>query len=263
MKETYQDLKNHLAAMKGVVVAFSGGVDSSLLAKAAFDALGDKALAVSGVSLTYASQERELAKQTANQIGIKHQMTDTCEMELEAFRANNKDRCYHCKNTLFETLKEIAKKEGLDQVVEGSNADDTSDFRPGIKAAHDLGVRSPFIELGITKKQIREMAKEMGLSVWDKPASACLSSRIPYGEEITSERLSCIEAAESVLKGFGLRQLRARDHGNLLRIEVAAEEMNRFYDENFQKQVVKAMKDIGYTHISLDLQGYRTGSMNE
>ncbi len=263
MNQDYERLKECLAEMEGVVVAYSGGVDSSVLLAAAVDALGDRALAVSGESASYPLRESAEAKKLAKKIGARHRMVATDEMDNPEYRANPRHRCYLCKSTLFTALWQVARDEGLAVVVEGSNQDDLGDFRPGMKAARDLAARSPFVELGLGKAAIRAMAKARDLPVWDKPAAACLASRVPYGQLITPERLKRIELTEDFLGSLGFVQIRARDHGNLVRLEIGRDEMDRFLAADLRLQVAEKVKELGYTYVSLDLLGYRTGAMNE
>ena len=256
-------LKQMLEEMGSVVVAFSGGVDSTFLLKIASDVLGDRVLAVTAKSETYPSFELAEAKQFAESIGARHHVMETRELDIEGFSSNPPNRCYYCKHELFSTLKRIAGEHGISHVVDGANADDVNDFRPGSRAAAELGVRSPLKEAGLTKDDIRELSREMGLPTWDKPSYACLSSRFPYGETITPEALDQVGAAEEALREMGFRGFRVRHHGTIARIELPPDQFARAVDPETRERVVACLKKIGYHYVALDLEGYRTGSMNE
>jgi len=260
---TYEQLVQTLGALQGALVAYSGGVDSSLLLAAAKDALGQRALAAIGRSPSYPSREYTAAVKQAEALGVEVLTVETREMDNPDYRENPPDRCFHCKHTLFSTLHALATERGMEAVLEGSNADDQDDYRPGMKAAAALGIRAPFVELGITKDQIRAMARHKGLEVWDKPSLACLASRVPYGSDITPERLSRIDRAEEVIRARGVAQVRVRDHGDVARIEVTPDQIAALADEGLRESLVEEIKGCGYRYVTLDLQGYRTGAMNE
>lgn len=263
MEGKYQKLLASLKEKGAVLVAFSGGVDSSLLLAAARAALGDAVLAVTATLPTFPSRDLDSARATAAQLGVRWITLEGGDLDDPHFRANPSDRCYFCKKKLFSLLLEQARAEGIPCVIEGTNADDLADFRPGIVALRELGIRSPFIELDIGKQDIRLLARRLGLANWDRPSSACLASRIPYGEEITRERLERIGKSEASLLRLGFRQVRVRDHGSLARLELVAADLERLFASDLRAHVVQLCKQAGYLYVTLDLQGYRTGSMNE
>jgi uncharacterized protein len=263
METPYQRLLTLLKQMGAALVAFSGGVDSTLLLAAAGDALGNRVLAVTATSPTFPAHDFECARTIVSQLGVRWVTVETDELDDHQFRANPPNRCYFCKKKLFSLLLEKGREEGLPLVIEATNIDDLSDFRPGLIALRELGIRSPFVELGIGKKDIRRLAKERGLENWDRPSSACLASRIPYGEEITTERLERVARAEASLRKLGFRQVRVRDHGHLARIELVADDLHRILGSPLHYAMVEVCKEAGYTYVTLDLEGYRTGSMNE
>ncbi len=262
-KEKIKKLKDTIKTLESVVVAFSGGVDSSLVAKVCYDVLGDKALAVTARSETYPLYEYEEAKKIAQEIGIPHMTVDTSELGIKGFAENPPNRCYFCKSELFSKLKKIAKEKGCKNVVDGANFDDTNEYRPGLEAARELDVRSPLKESGLRKADIREISKHLKLSNWDKPSYACMSSRFPYGESITEEKLTLVAAAEAYLRSIGLRQFRVRHHDTIARIEVLPEDIPLLLQNGKRTQLVKRFKEIGYQYVTLDMEGYRSGSMNE
>lgn len=263
LEEKYENLKKYIKELGSAVIAFSGGVDSTFLAKVCKDVLNDSCLAVTATSSTYPEREFKEALELAKEIGIRHKIIKSEELEIEGFSKNPIDRCYYCKSELFSKLKKVADDEGIEYVLDGTNADDTGDFRPGRRAAKELGVKSPLLECGFTKDDIREMSKRLGLPTWNKPAYACLSSRFPYGQEITSEKLSMVEKSEEYLLNLGFVGFRVRHHGDIARIELNPDQINMMMDENIRKKVVSKLKEIGFKYVSLDLEGYRTGSMNE
>ena len=255
-----EHLKSIIADMKSVLVAYSGGVDSTFLAKVVYEVLGSKSLVVIARSATYPASELEAAKALADEIGIRYLVIDTDELSSESFLANSKDRCYYCKHELFGKLVEIAKSEDLAYVVDGSNYDDLSDYRPGSTAASELGVRSPLCEANITKSEIRQYSKELGLPTWDKPALACLASRLPHGTRITVDDLERVGKAEDVLRRLGMKQVRVRHHGDVARIEVDPGDMALLTESRMA--VVEALKALGYRYVTLDLGGYRPSGLN-
>ncbi len=257
-----QRLHAVLASTGGAVVAFSGGTDSALVAAVAARALGPRALAVTAVSPSLPPGELEEARRLARHAGIRHRSVRTLEVELEAYLANGADRCYHCKSELYGTLERIAVEEGLPVVVSGANLDDLGDYRPGLAAAGEHGVRHPLVEAGFTKAEVREAARELGLPSWDKPASACLSSRIAHGVRITVDELSRVGRAERALKELGFRQVRVRVHGDLVRVEVEAEDVARLAEPATRERALEVLKALGYRYVTLDLEGFRSGSMN-
>lgn len=244
-----------------VLVALSGGVDSVLLAAVAGRVLGERAAAATAVSPSLASSELADARAAASAVGIRHLEIETDELDKPAYAANAPDRCFHCKDTAYEVFTAIAGREGIAVVIDGTNADDTGDHRPGRQAARAHGVRSPLAEAGMTKNEIRDWARELELSQWDKPAAACLASRIPYGSEVTREKLQRVERAEVALKALGFRQCRVRDHGAVARIEIEPERIEAFVAH--RESVAATLKSVGFAYVSLDLEGFRSGSLNE
>ena len=256
-------LRELLAGYRSVLIAFSGGVDSAYLAIAAHHALGDRALAITADSPSYPEAHRQLALSIAREFGFRHEMIRTAELERPEYRANPANRCYYCKDELYSHLAAIARERDCAVVIDGNNADDRGDYRPGRQAAREHGVRSPLDEADLTKDDIRRLARAAGLASWDQPASACLSSRIPYGHEVTDQRLRQIEQAEQVLRDLGFRIFRVRHHDSVARLEVAKAEMPRALDPEVNATLVASLKALGYQYVSLDLQGYRLGSLNE
>src|SRR6478735_419732 len=252
-----------LAGYQSVLIAFSGGVDSAYLAIAAADALGGRALAITADSPSYPDTHRRLALSIAADFGFAHELIQTAELERPEYRANPANRCYYCKDELYSRLSAIAAERGLAVVVDGNNADDRGDYRPGRQAAREHGVRSPLDEADLTKDDIRTLAREAGLVSWNEPASACLSSRVPYGTEVSDVVLRQIEQAESVLRELGFRIFRVRHHDAVARLEIARDEMPRALDADVNARIVAGLKALGYQYVSLDLQGYRLGSLNE
>jgi uncharacterized protein len=256
-------LESRLRAAGRVIVAFSGGADSSYLALAAHRILGEDALAVTAISPSYPESHRKMADQVVEQIGIRHRYVKTAEMERQGYRANQSDRCYFCKTELFEVLGRLREEIGFDAVAYGLNADDRQDFRPGHRAAEEHRVLAPLMDAALSKAEIRALSRAAGLLTADLPASACLASRLPYGTEVTPERLRQVEEGEERLRGLGFRQLRLRHHGEIARVEIDPSELSRALDPSMAKAIVAAIKPLGFRFVSLDLEGYRTGALNE
>jgi len=256
-------LDARLASLGSVLVAYSGGVDSAFLAITAARVLGARALCVTADSPSYPDRHREIALDTARAFALQHEIIQTSEIERPEYRANPANRCYYCKHELYTHLVNIAHVRGLAAVVDGSNADDRGDYRPGRQAAREFGVVSPLDEAGLTKVEIRELAKRAGLATWDEPASACLSSRIPYHSEVTPEKLRVIEAAERALRALGFRVFRVRHHDAIARLELGRDEIARALEPSVADQIDRELRALGYAYVTVDLRGYRLGSLNE
>jgi uncharacterized protein len=260
-QEKLGELQQLLKDLKSCAIAYSGGVDSTFLIKVSYDILGKNALAVTATSSTYPERELDEARQYAQEIGIPHIIIHSEELDIPSFSDNPPDRCYHCKKELFQKIQHIAQEHHLNAVLDGSNADDTSDYRPGTRARNELGIKSPLKEVGLTKQEIRELSSQLHLKSSEKPAFACLASRFPYGVKITKERLKQVESAEEYLFSLGIKQCRVRYHDHIARIEVSADDFPIIHSH--VQKIIKHFKTLGFTYITLDLEGYRTGSLNE
>lgn len=256
-------LEEYMKELGSIAVAFSSGVDSTFLLKVAKDVLNDKAIAVTARSHSFPKRELDEATAFCEKEGIRQFVIDSEELSIEGFSSNPKNRCYLCKHELFTKIKDVAAENGIEYVAEGSNIDDNGDYRPGLKAVEELGIKSPLRYAGLTKADIRKLSKEMGLSTWDKPSFACLASRFVYGETIDEKKLGMVDSAEQLLLDLGFKQVRVRIHGNIARIEVMPEEIGKLTEEKVRNEVYKTLKDIGFDYVTMDLAGYRTGSMNE
>jgi len=256
-------LQDIIRKMEKLAVAFSGGVDSTFLLRVAHDVLGENVIAVTAKSSTYPEREFAEASEFIGKLGVKHIVIVSEELEIEGFSSNPVNRCYYCKKELFSKIRDIATELGIKYVADGSNIDDLGDYRPGMIAVKELSVVSPLQEAEMTKEDIRQLSKDMGLPTWNKQSFACLASRFPYGNEITLEKLGMVDEAEQYMLDLGFRQLRVRHHGDVARIEVSPEERAKFFDLQLMDRVYARFKEIGYRYVALDLKGYRTGSMNE
>lgn len=263
VEDKLKKLKKIIEELESAVIAFSGGCDSSFLAKVAYDVLGDRVIAITANSELYADLEVKDSKKIAAFIGIKHEIISSNELGVPGFRDNPPERCYFCKKELFSELLEIAKKRDFKYVLDGSNFDDGDDYRPGMKAGKELNVRSPLREAKLTKDEIRQLSRKFNLYTADKPAMACLASRFPYGTKIREEDLQRIEKAEGFLRNLGFTQLRVRHHGDIARIEILPEDIESLLKNNFREKILAEFKKLGYKYVTFDLEGYRTGSMNE
>jgi uncharacterized protein len=263
LQNTLKQLKCHIEKMGSLAVAYSGGVDSTFLLKIAHDVLQDRAIAVTARSSTYPEREFKEAAEFTRSAGIKHIIIQSEELDIEGFTANPPNRCYLCKYELFSKIKEVAGKYGIKHIAEGSNIDDLDDYRPGMQAIKELGIISPLKDVGLGKDAIRKLSKQMELPTWDKQSFACLASRFPYGEKITQKKLAMVDRAEQYLLNLGFKQVRVRHHGDTARIEVAGKERLKFFDLELMDNIYKQFQKIGFAYTSLDLKGYRTGSMNE
>lgn len=263
IKQKLARLKDLFAEMEQALIAYSGGIDSTLVAKVAYDVLGDRALAITAVSPSLLPEELAAAKLQAQEIGIKHELVETKEMENPQYTANPVNRCYFCKSELHDTLKPLALQRGYSYVIDGVNGDDLQDYRPGIQAAKERGARSPLAELGITKIEVREISRFLGLPWWDKPAQPCLSSRFPYGEEITVEKLHRVGRAEIYLRQLGYTNLRVRSQEDTAKIELPPEAIKDFVLNTDLPELVKAFQELGFMFVTLDLEGYRSGKLNQ
>ena len=264
IQEKHKKLIEIFKSMEKALVAYSGGVDSTLLLRVAKDALGsENVLAVTALSPLYPERELEEAKRLTQVLGVRHLLIESNELEIAGFSSNPPNRCYYCKRKLFEELQSLASKEGIPFVVEGSTLDDEADHRHGRVAVQELRIRSPLKEARFRKEDVRELSKTLGLTTWDKPSFACLASRFPYGDEITEKGLKMVDEAENFLFGLGFKQVRVRHYQNLARIEIYPEEMARLMNGSLREKVVKELRRIGYQYVTLDLQGFRSGSMNE
>ena len=262
LKEKLEKLKAYIKELGSLAVGFSGGVDSSFLMVVAHEVLGDKAIAVTGVDASVPERELTDAKQFCEERGIRHVLCSWNPMKEEGYRNNSPDRCYFCKKGVFSEIKKVADEYGIEYLAEGSNIDDLGDYRPGLRAVAELNVKSPLREAGLYKADIRNISKAMGLPTWSKPAYACLASRFVYGEEITEKKLHMVDLAEQFLIENGFYEERVRMHGNLARIEVPAKDITRLAEDNMREAVYKRFKEIGFLFVTLDMRGYRLGSMN-
>ncbi|HEX3026559.1 MAG TPA: ATP-dependent sacrificial sulfur transferase LarE [Clostridia bacterium] len=262
-EEKLEKLKNDLKSMKRLIVAYSGGVDSTFLLRVAQDVLHDGVIAVTARSSTYPEREFNQSKELAGKIGARHFIIESEELDIDGYSSNPVNRCYYCKKELFTKINELASRMGVQYVADGSNVDDLCDYRPGRQASGELNVVSPLKDAEMNKQDIRELSRKMGLETWDKPAFACLASRFPYGQQITHEKLKMVDEAEQYLIDRGFRQVRVRHHGEIARIEVAVEERPKFFDEKLMDAVHEKFHKIGFQYIALDLRGYRMGSLNE
>lgn len=261
--DKYGRLKDYLASLGSVAVAFSSGVDSTFLLYAAKEALGDRAIAVTASSCSFPERELNEAKEYCSRMGIRHFVIKSEELEIEGFSHNPKNRCYLCKHELFEKIGALAKEQGINEIAEGSNLDDNGDYRPGLQAVAELGVKSPLRHIGFTKQEIRELSRYLNIPTWNKQSFACLSSRFPYGDLINEKKLKMVDRGEQLLLDMGFHQLRVRIHGDVARIELLPEEFPKFMEEKTRLSVYKKFKEYGFSYVTLDVLGYRMGSMNE
>ncbi|SET52996.1 uncharacterized protein SAMN05660297_02694 [Natronincola peptidivorans] len=263
VQEKFTKLKGNIKKLGSVAIAFSGGVDSTFLLKIAQEVLGEKVIAVTARSSTFPEREFNEARNYAKSIGVKHIVIVSEELEIEGFSQNPTNRCYYCKHELFSKIQQVASQYDISYVLDGSNYDDLQDYRPGMQAAKELKVVSPLKEAGLTKEDIRILSKELEIPTWDKPSFACLSSRFPYGQEITKEKLEMVESAEQFLLDKGFRQIRVRHHGEIARIEVEKSERVKLFNLELMDEIGNKLKEIGFAYVTIDALGYRTGSMNE